>query len=426
MPFKRLFMVSLFLSALLPLCVSAQSDLVSAINSKLIPLKTISPDGDFSDLKPLKAILKHKKIIGLGESAHGVHDFFIFKQRMLEFLVQELGVKSILTETDFAGTQTMNDYVLHGKDDVYKGMTAMATGVWTTQEFIDMAEWVKKYNENKPDKDKVSFYGYDMTSSHSSATLLQAYLAQNSQLTPVLQQGFDALAKSPGKLTGEDRSAIKNTISVLGKVEFNLPADEAKFYKHVVRTLEQYADYTAPGVTGSPNEKNDIRDKYMAENCEWIYQYTHNGKMLISGHNEHLAKKMNNTGVTRAGIYLNEKFKDDYYLFGVCFNHGGVRSIDSKTGGYANFDVPEVTMPNNSDALFAQCSPPNFILDFKTASANLLIKDYLSKTVTSYFIGSNYAAKAGTDQMYVQHKWSEGYDGIVFIRIVSAATAVKK
>src|ERR1700679_248081 len=159
MPFKNLFMIAaLFLSVLMPLGVSAQSELVSAINSKLIPIKTLVPDDDLGDLQPLKKILKDKKIIGLGEAAHGVHDFFVFKQRLLEFLVKEMGVKVLLTETDFAGTQTMNDYVLYGKGDAHKGLTDMANGVWATQEFIDMAEWVKKYNDTKPEKDKVRFY----------------------------------------------------------------------------------------------------------------------------------------------------------------------------------------------------------------------------------------------------------------------------
>src|ERR1700743_3318220 len=159
MPIKNLFMgIILLLSALMPLGVSAQSELVSAINGKLIPLKTLNPDDDFSDLQPLKKILKDKKVIGLGESGHGVHDFFVFKQRLLEFLVKEMGVKVLLTETDFAGTQTMNDYVLSGKGDAHKGLTDMANGVWATQEFVDMCEWIKKYNSTKADKDKVKIY----------------------------------------------------------------------------------------------------------------------------------------------------------------------------------------------------------------------------------------------------------------------------
>jgi len=424
MPFKKLFMIAaLLLSVLMPLGVSAQSELVSAINSKLIPLKTLTPDDNLSDLQPLKKILKDKKIIGLGEAAHGVHDFFVFKQRLLEFLVKEMGVKVVLTETDFAGTQTMNDYVVYGKGDAHKGLTDMANGVWTTQEFIDMAEWVKKYNDTKPEKDKVRFYGFDNTRGNSTARLLQTYLTASSQITPTLQQGLDAMSKG-ARSTNEDRAAIKNLVEQLKTVQFNQPGDEGKFYKHLVRIVEQYADYIAPAATTDPNEKNNLRDKNMAENIEWLYHFNSDNRIAVSSHSEHLSKKINNTGITRAGIYLNEKFKDDYYLFGLCFNSGKIKSQPNAANPTGIYDVPEV-VPANTEALFSQCNTPNFILDFKTASANPLIKDYLNQTVTSYFIGSNYAAKAGTDQQYIQHKWSEGYDAIVFIKNVGAATAVK-
>jgi len=424
--FKNLFMVAaLFLSVFLPLGVSAQSELVAAINSKLIPLKTIIHGDDFSDLQPLKKILKDKKVIGLGESAHGVHDFFVFKQRLLEFLVKEMGVKVLLTEIDFAGAGIINDYVLHGKTDAYKALAGAGGGVWNTQEFVDMLQWVKKYNDTQPDKDKVRIYGFDNTRGNTAAFLLQIYLGSTNQTTDVLKQGLEAMGKG-ARANNEERAAMKTMVEQLKTVQFNQPGDEAKYYQHLVRIAEQYVDYAAPAATADPNEKNNQRDKNMAENIEWLYHYTNDSKTVIWSHSEHLAKTINSSGVARAGIYLNEAFKNDYYLLGLCFNSGKIKSQPSAGNPAGIYDIPEVTMANNSDALFAQCKAPNFMLDFKTASTNPVIKDYLNTIVSSYFIGSNYAAKAGTDQMYVQHKWNEGYDGIVFIKNVSAATAIKQ
>lgn len=426
MPFKNLFMVAaLFLSVVMPLGVSAQSELVSAINSKLIPLKTLVPGDDMGDLQPLKKILKDKKVIGLGESAHGVHEFFVFKQRLLEFLVKEMGVKVLLTEIDFAGAGLINDYVLHGKTDAYKALAGAGGSVWSTQEFIDMLQWVKKYNDTQPDKDKVRIYGFDNTRGNNTAALLQAYLTSTNQITPALQQGLAAMNKG-ARVSDEERSAMKIMAEQLKTLQFNQPGDEAKYYQHLVRITEQYVDYIAPAATADPNEKNNLRDKYMAENIEWLYHYTNESKTVIWSHSEHLAKTINSSGVARAGIYLNEAFKNDYYLLGLCFNSGKLKSQPSAGNPAGIYEIPEVTMANNSDALFAQCKVPNFMLDFKTASTNPLVKDYLNQTVTSYFIGSNYAAKAGTDQMYVQHKWSEGYDAIVFIKNVGAATAIRQ
>ena len=417
--------VMLCVMGLMPFDLAAQSqnDLIAAINRKLIPIKTITPTDDFSDLQPFKKILKDKKVIGLGESAHGVHEFFVFKLRLLEFLVKQCGVKALVTETDFAGTQTMNDYVLYGKGDAHKGLTDMAGSVWNTQEFIDMAEWVKTYNDTQPLANRVRIYGMDMTRSGNLVKQLQTWLASTNQLTPVVTQGLQAMARG-GKLTDDDRAAIKAAAVELQQLKIDLTGEEGKRYQHLIRVAAEYADYITQPATIDANEKNNLRDKYMAENAEWAYGVA-GGKIAIWAHSEHLAKKVNNTGIIRGGIYLDGKFKDDYYLFGLCFNNGTIKSIPNATNPLGVYDVPEVTMANNSDALLAQCRVPHFILDFKTASANPLIKDYLHQTVSSYFIGSNYAAKAGTDQQYIQHKWGEDYDAIVYIRNVHAAEAVK-
>jgi erythromycin esterase len=419
---------ALLFSTLIPLIVFAQvpdDEVIAAIDSKLIPLKSLAPGDDMSDLQPLKTFLKDKTIIGLGESGHGVHEFFTFKQRLLEFMVQEMGIKTLLTETDFTGTEVMRNYTLTGKGNVQDGMKAMGNVVWTTQEFIEMNEWVKKYNTGKADKDKVQIFGFDMTSCRASVPLLTTYLTESKQLSPEIEKGFAALNKNASKLTDEDKAAINNLLVQLKAVKFTQPnIKEAEFYKQVAQTIAQYVDYILPSGTPYANQKNDLRDKYMAANAEWIYNYTGHSKMIIWGHNEHLTKVINSSGISRMGVHLNGTFKDKYYALACCFNNGSLRSLDSKNGGSSNFDVPEEKMANNSDALLAQCKTSPFLLDFKTASTNPVIKAYLNQQVTSYFVGSNYASKAGTDQMYVQHKWAEGYDAIVFIKKVSAASAV--
>ncbi|MGZ3756816.1 MAG: erythromycin esterase family protein [Mucilaginibacter sp.] len=423
---KNKFMVVMFyMAVLMPLGLSAQSqnELITAINGKLIPIKTITPTDDFSDLQPFKKVLTDKKVIGLGEAAHGVHEFFVFKLRLLQFLVKQCGVKALVTETDFAGTQTMNDYVLHGKGDAHKGLTDMMGSVWTTQEFIDMAEWVKSYNDTQPLARKVRIYGMDMTRGTNLVNHLQMALTATHQLTPGIAQGLQSMAKG-GKLTDDDKAAIKNAAAELQQLKIDSPGEDTKRHQHLIRVAAEYADYITQPATIDPNEKNNLRDKYMAENAEWACSVA-GGKIAIWAHSEHLAKKINNTGIIRGGIYLDEKFKDDYYLFGLCFNSGTIKSIPNAANPSGIYDVPPVSMANNSDALLAQCRVPNFILDFKTASADPLIRNYLHQTVSSYFIGSNYAAKAGTDQQYVQHKWGEDYDAIVYIRNVHAAEAVK-
>ncbi len=98
--FKHLSIASLFL--FFAHSSFAQADLTIALNQQLILLKTLEPGDGFGDLEKLKVILKDKPIIGIGEATHGTHEFFLFKHRMLQFLVKEMGVKTFVIEDDFA------------------------------------------------------------------------------------------------------------------------------------------------------------------------------------------------------------------------------------------------------------------------------------------------------------------------------------
>ncbi len=52
-------------------------------------IKTISPDSDFDDIDRLLPILDSKKIVALGEATHGTHEFFVYKHRMIKFLITQ-------------------------------------------------------------------------------------------------------------------------------------------------------------------------------------------------------------------------------------------------------------------------------------------------------------------------------------------------
>src|SRR5579862_3784282 len=56
-----------------------------------VPIKSIKPGNDISDLQFLKPVLKNVELIGLGESTHGTSEFVQVRHRLIQFLVQEMG-----------------------------------------------------------------------------------------------------------------------------------------------------------------------------------------------------------------------------------------------------------------------------------------------------------------------------------------------
>src|SRR6478672_10008511 len=94
--------------------VKADETVLSWVSSHLMPLKTLEPGEGYEDLEPLRQQFEHVKIVGLGESTHGVHEFFSVKHRLVEFLVTQLGFNVFALEASYAACQPINDYVVHG------------------------------------------------------------------------------------------------------------------------------------------------------------------------------------------------------------------------------------------------------------------------------------------------------------------------
>ena len=89
-----------------------------------VPLQGIKSGGGYADLHSLKRIFQDVRIIGLGEATHGTLEFFVFKHRLLEFLVKEMNVRVLAIETGYSSTAQINDYVM-GKS--VEGAQALAS-----------------------------------------------------------------------------------------------------------------------------------------------------------------------------------------------------------------------------------------------------------------------------------------------------------
>ncbi|UKJ08502.1 erythromycin esterase family protein [Solitalea lacus] len=416
------------LAYMLPFSLLAQDELVTAINNKLIPVNTLSPSDDFSDLEQLKNIFKDKKIVGLGEATHATKEFFDYKHRLLRFMVTELGFKTFIIEADFAGSKVMNDYVLYGKGDPYTGLKKMGIGVWMMTEFLEMVEWIKEYNSTKALEDKVKFYGCDMQVGLFAAQAIKEGLGSKIELlSDDSKKGLDMIINWRYHVsTGAENSLLKNTISELNRY-FPAKADtnQLELFKQYIRVLEQNIEFIH---AKDWFQQDKVRDKYMAENCKWIYQFESKGKAIIWAHNGHVSKDITMNNNLPMGNYLAKVFPQEYYVMGFGFNSGKLGGFKQKDGTWirVTYSIPDVQIKNSSDYVFKQCDKPNFILDFNTASTNPIIADFLNKKVNSRLIGGVYHANKqakGGDGAY--QALIKMYDAIIFIRETNASTALK-
>jgi len=397
----------------------ADTNLVAAFNQQVIPITVTPTDTNFTDLEKLKPFLKDKQVFGLGEATHGTHEFFAFKHRMLQFLVKENGIKTFVIEGDFAGTQIMNDYVLYGKGDVNKGLTGIGFGVWMTGEVVDMVNWIRSYNAVQAPENKVTFWGCDMQWGSSAIANLKDFLNPIGLFTPTMEKGLVALNKYVQSLTKPEKEDIRKAVNELMTVSFTgVDSVRAAVYKHDVRELQQLMEYIDAKSTFFPAKQSDLRDQFMAENCEWIYNLNKQKKMMIWAHNSHINRSSGSDSFKRMGIFLSKVWSESYYAMGFDFYKGTMRTFDMKQRKNVAVELP-VSKVNSTGAIFAQCQASNFILDLKSASADLDIGKFLnSKTQPGSYGSSNTTTPT---PHYIEHKLFDTYDAVIFIRETSAA-----
>ena len=139
-----------------------KKDFIQSLSSHAIALQTFDAGHPTNDLQPLKQILKNEDVIGLGESSHGTSEFFKMKHRLLEFLVKEMGVISFYLEASMARCRYINSYVLSGIGNLDTATAIQGFTTWRVEEFRNMIQWIREYNQSVVKDKKVRFQGFDL------------------------------------------------------------------------------------------------------------------------------------------------------------------------------------------------------------------------------------------------------------------------
>lgn len=126
-----------------------------------VPVRGVRAGGGFADLRPLKRILHGVRIVGLGEATHGTREFFLFKHRLLEFLVREMGFTVFAIESGREACLPIDRYVRHGEGDAAGALAGQGYWTWDTEEVLAMIRWMREHNRTVPEERKVGFFGLD-------------------------------------------------------------------------------------------------------------------------------------------------------------------------------------------------------------------------------------------------------------------------
>lgn len=404
-----------------------------------IPIRSLTAGKDFSDLMPLKRILRDVRVVGLGEATHGSREFFQFKHRMLEFLVIEMGFTVFGIESSYAACEKINEYVLYGRGNRDEVLAGQGFWQWDTEEIAEMIEWMRQYNKLVSQGKKVKFYGFDFQANDLAIETVLTYLKK------VAPERVDSAASAlrPLQMDNPKRPTFLPLYSLgtnektliaarVGKVfdflSLNnnnlIQQSSLKEYEKALqhaKLLHQFTHtYSNPTYEEDrPESGVATRERYMSENIEGILKAEgENSRMVVWSHNGHIK-----TTPYVMGHYLRKAFGNSYYAFGFSFNRGSFQAL-----GIRGKDTPVVeefavrpAYQGSVGWLLKRVEKENFAVNLRDAPTTGLVAEWLALPHPMRSIGNGFSPQNPSGYYRPPIALSRSFDGIIFIENTTRA-----
>ena len=134
-------------------------------------------------LEALEEIIGDARIVLIGESSHGTHEFYEARAEITKWLIEEKGFCAVAAEADWPDAYRVNRYVrgLGGDgsaDEALSGFERFPAWMWRNVVVRDFVDWLHAHNERRREtgERQTGFYGLDLYSLHRSMQEVIAYL----------------------------------------------------------------------------------------------------------------------------------------------------------------------------------------------------------------------------------------------------------
>jgi len=420
-------------------------DIVSWINQHANPLRTLDPQGPLYDLYPLLRIVGDARLVGLGYDAHGTHNITTLHHRVVRFLVEHMGFRTVAWEESWGAGMLIDEYVRNGGGDpaAARELVATAFPIVRHEAFLEIVRWMSEFNAGRREHDKVRFLGND--SLEVRQFQYDAVIQYVTDVAPhrlaELHENLDPLA-----MHGDPQETImwyvdpnkteewRDEIVVHAKAMFDLvdglpDAPSAVPYLDAVSHAENilgFFDFLSWKGTLA-----DSREYYISEQTNrWLNRVPH--RTVYLAHNGHIAANptmvisippfdMNRTRVLSAH-YFRRDYGSRYVGIGTCFGQGQVFVGWQSPTGPVVTDIPAPD-PSFVDHTFGKARHGNYLLDMDACGPQSPeVRQWLNGPAKFRLVASPYEPAKDTEYKQLVDPWRNlGFDAMLYVHQVEAA-----
>jgi erythromycin esterase len=406
------------------------TQIIELLKNHSSPLETLE------DLDPMMDYIGDARYVLLGEASHGTHEYYTWRAKITQRLIQEKGFSFVGVEGDWPDCYRLNRYAkgyLNSAKDIYSVMSEFKrwpTWMWANWETAAFIDWLKAYNEQFPTDKRIGFYGLDVYSFSESMNSIIEYLEKNDpkalETAKTAMECFEPYSKDEGQSYARASAFVpvlceKEILTMLTEIRKNVPnynsdaenvmSTEQNAY--IARNAEKY--YRAMIKRGSASW--NIRDEHMVSTIERLLKFHgKESKVVVWEHNTHIgdarATDMVSEGMVNVGQLLTEQYAiEGVVAIGFGSYKGSVVAGRNWGDNMRKIKVPEAVEGSWEHAFHIASNSQNRLLLMNTIREEKCLSDYIGHRA----IGVVYNPEHERYGNYVPSILPQRYDVFIYI-----------
>lgn len=400
-------------------------------------------DDDRESLERVLSLVRHARVVLMGEATHGTREFYRSRASITRALIERGRCDAVLAEADWPDAYRVNKYI-QGRSDDRSATAALGDfqrfphWMWRNTEVAEFVEWLRAFNAARPIAQRVGFYGLDLYSLYTSIAAVIGYLdSVDPAAARVARQRYGCFerfdhdpqdyalgAKSDG---GCEEQAMNQLLHLLAKrgdyaARDGAIAQDEQFHAEQNARLVANAERYYRGMFGGRINTWNLRDTHMADTLEAMLGHlarrTARPRVAVWAHNSHVgdarATQMSVREELNLGQLARERLGDDVFILGFT-THGGTVTAASDWDEPSELMRVNPALEESVEGLFHRAGRPAFLLDLQDSTLLARLGQRLQRA-----IGVIYRPRTERQSHYLWTRVGEQFDAVIHIDRTSA------
>lgn len=395
----------------------------------------------------LEELIGDARIVLIGESSHGTHEFYAARAQITRWLIEQKGFDGVAAEADWPDAYRVNRYVRGlgsdtSADAALAGFERFPAWMWRNTVVRDFVDWLHMHNQRRRagGHKQAGFYGLDLYSLHRSMKEVIDYLEN---VDPVAAERarrrygcFDHASADDGQAYGyaaafgAGPSCETQVIEQLVEMQRNglqyarrdglLAEDEAFYAQMNARTVRDAEAYYRAMFSGRVTSWN-MRDQHMAHTLRALLAHLDRdaggrpSRIVVWAHNSHVgdarATEVSGDGQLTLGQLVREQYGDESRLIGLT-TYGGTVTAASSWGGIAERRTVRPALNGSIEELLHHTGSPAFLV---SCALSRDAEQPLGAVRLGRAIGVIYAPETERQSHYYHVRPADQFDAIIHI-----------